>query len=55
LIADCGTWPPSDASIGFPGATRIRRKTSVRRMNTIGTASATRVMRYVLSEVPVTR
>ena len=46
--------PPSDAWIGFPGATRMSRKTSVSRMNTIGTTSASRVIRYVRSEVPVT-
>src|SRR5438270_5173863 len=49
-----GTWPPSAAWIGFPGATRRSRKTSVRRINTIGTTSARRVMRDVLREVPVT-
>ena len=32
----------------------MSRKTIVRRISTIGTTSSRRVMRYVLSEVPVT-
>src|SRR5438132_10205253 len=53
VITAGGTWPPSDAETGSPGATRISRKTSVSRISTIGTMSARRVSAYRLSEVPV--
>ena len=47
--------PRAPPGSGCPGATRISRKTMVSRMRTVGIASASRVSRYVRSEVPCAR
>src|SRR5215211_2208381 len=50
--SSAGRRAPSAEVIGSPGATRMSRKTIVRRMSTVGTARAMRVRMYVRREVP---